>query len=87
MVDKKRRIYYIDHVKFHIDEVLDLGSFVEIEVTDMEDKREVADMQKTCTSYIELLGIDKEDLLSDSYSDMLLEKISNNKLSNSKFID
>ena len=31
VVKKKREIYYIDNVKFHIDEVPGLGSFVEIE--------------------------------------------------------
>ncbi|MEL6276376.1 MAG: class IV adenylate cyclase, partial [Bacteroidota bacterium] len=31
VVDKKREIYFIDNVKFHIDEVKGLGAFVEIE--------------------------------------------------------
>ena len=31
VVDKKREIYFIDNVKFHIDDVQGLGSFVEIE--------------------------------------------------------
>ncbi len=31
IVKKKREIYYINNVKFHIDEVPGLGSFVEIE--------------------------------------------------------
>src|SRR5690349_4868453 len=30
-VRKRREIYYIDNVKFHIDEVDDLGTFIEIE--------------------------------------------------------
>ena len=31
IVRKRREIYYIDNVKFHIDEVPELGSFIEIE--------------------------------------------------------
>src|SRR5690348_3858358 len=31
IVEKKREIYFIDNVKFHIDEVPGLGSFIEIE--------------------------------------------------------
>ena len=31
VVDKKREIYFIDNVKFHIDQVDQLGSFIEIE--------------------------------------------------------
>ena len=31
IIDKKRQIYFIDNVKFHIDEVKGLGNFMEIE--------------------------------------------------------
>ena len=34
IVDKQRKIFFIDNVKFHIDEVMGLGSFVEIEAID-----------------------------------------------------
>src|SRR5689334_7156588 len=35
MVEKKREIYFIGNVKFHIDEVTDLGNFVEIEASNL----------------------------------------------------
>ncbi|HLS30246.1 MAG TPA: class IV adenylate cyclase [Flavobacteriaceae bacterium] len=35
-VDKKREIYFIDNVKFHIDKVKTLGTFVEIEAIDQD---------------------------------------------------
>lgn len=76
VVDKKRKIFFIDHVKFHIDEVQSLGSFMEIEVTDMEDHRSLEEMQKTCKHYMQLLHIDEKDLLAQSYSDMLKERSS-----------
>src|SRR2546423_7439259 len=36
IVDKRRRIYFIENVKFHFDEVNGLGSFVEVEAIDKE---------------------------------------------------
>src|SRR3989344_860785 len=36
VVDKQREIYFIDNVKFHIDTVKNLGTFVEIEAIDKE---------------------------------------------------
>ena len=34
VVDKKREIYFIGNVKFHIDTVESLGTFIEIEAQD-----------------------------------------------------
>ena len=41
VVDKKRSIYFIENVKFHIDEVLGLGYFVEIEAINSENIIEI----------------------------------------------
>jgi len=74
VVDKRRDIYFIDNVKFHIDTVKDLGTFVEIEAIDKEGTIDRNSLQEQCREYLALLGIKEEDLISDSYSDMLLEK-------------
>lgn len=74
VVDKKREIYFIDHVKFHIDEVEELGSFVEIEVTDMNGSKSVEELQSVCEEYMGILQISTNDLLYVSYNDLLLEK-------------
>ncbi len=71
VVDKQRHIYFIDHVKFHIDEVNELGSFMEIEVTDLENNLDLSSMQEDCNKYIQLFKIKPEDLISHSYSDLL----------------
>lgn len=70
-VTKSREIYYIDNVKFHIDEVAGLGLFVEIEACGQpgEDAR----LREQCREYMELFGIRNEDLIEKSYSDLLLE--------------
>jgi len=72
-VEKRREIYFIDHVKFHLDDVKGLGSFVEIEVIDLDRNLSLEKMHDTCTYYMSYLGIGPSDLLSRSYSDMLLE--------------
>ncbi len=75
VVDKQREIYFIDNVKFHIDTVKDLGTFMEIEAIDSDGTIEKDKLLEQCESYLELFAIAKEDLLSVSYSDLLLEKI------------
>ena len=75
IVKKKREIYYINNVKFHIDEVEGLGSFVEIEAGNIKADLSKEDLQQQCEFYMQQFGIRNEDLIRDSYSDMLLEKI------------
>ncbi|MDB5230223.1 MAG: hypothetical protein JWN76_1028 [Chitinophagaceae bacterium] len=75
IVDKKREIYYIKNVKFHIDEVQGLGNFMEIEAgnkTDISKTKEA--LQKQCDYYIEALEIKEEDFIEVSYSDLLLQR-------------
>ena len=74
IVDKRREIYFIDNVKFHLDTVVGLGTFVEIEVIDKTGQADMASLQEQCEHYMQLFGIKAEDLLSHSYSDELLEQ-------------
>ncbi len=73
VVDKQREIYFIENIKFHIDTVEKLGSFVEIEATDDGGKIEKDVLLKQCRYYIDLFGIEARDLISCSYSDMIME--------------
>lgn len=74
VVDKQREIYFIDNVKFHIDEVKSLGSFVEIEAIDNDGTIGKAKLHEQCQNYIKLLNISQDDLLENSYSDMLIKQ-------------
>ena len=76
VVDKKREIYFIDNVKFHIDTVKNLGTFVEIEAIDENETIGKEKLLEQCEHYLELFQIPKENLISVSYSDLLLENIS-----------
>lgn len=71
IVDKRRFIFFIDNVKFHLDEVQGLGSFVEIEAIDLNGNKTEAELLEQCQFYMQLLNIQSADLLENSYSDML----------------
>ena len=72
-VDKKREIFFLRNVKFHIDKVKKLGSFVEIEVFDRKGSVGVAKLGEQCKFYQKLLGIKVKDLVADSYSDLIIK--------------
>lgn len=71
IVRKKREIYYIDNVKFHIDEVPGLGSFIEIEAGNVLANKTENELLEQCRFYLKEFGIKEDDLIADSYSDML----------------
>jgi predicted adenylyl cyclase CyaB len=73
VVDKKRHIYFIGNVKFHVDEVEGLGSFCEIEAIDKQGNIGRDKLLQQCNEYMQLLSIRESDLISCSYSDLLLK--------------
>ena len=68
IVKKKREIYNIEGTQIHLDLVKGLGIFIEFErpITNLPDD------EKVLQGLMEELNIMKEDLLTYSYSDMLL---------------
>ncbi len=74
VVNKTREIYFIRNVKFHVDRVKNLGSFVEIEAFSGKGRKGTADLRKQVRFYQKLLGIKKKDLIADSYSDQILRR-------------
>lgn len=73
VVDKEREIYFIDNVKFHIDRVKKLGSFVEIEAIDEDGTIGEEKLRKQCQKYLSLFEIEQDQLVSHSYADLLLQ--------------
>ncbi len=73
VVDKVREIYFIDNVKFHIDEVEGLGIFVEIEAIDKTGELGQERLLEQCNYYLELFGIKENELIPVSYSDLVLK--------------
>lgn len=73
-VIKNREIYYIDNVKFHIDEVPGLGHFIEIEAGNVLADLQREKLQEQCDYYCAAIGIRKADMIDVSYSDMMLAR-------------
>ena len=71
VVDKWREIYFIENVKFHLDEVQNLGTFIEIEAIQSEENSTEEKLLKQCEFYMKEFHIREEDLISVSYSDMM----------------
>lgn len=70
IVDKKREIYFIGNIKFHIDKVKKLGSFIEIESKSGKMSRNA--MLKQVSHYMKLFGVRNQDLVTHSYSDLIV---------------
>mgnify|MGYP001359785404 CR=1 FL=1 len=73
-VDKEREIYFIGNVKFHIDKVKELGTFIEIEAIDAEGNIGKEKLYEQCRYYLDMLKISPEDMISGSYSDLLIQE-------------
>ncbi len=74
VVEKKREIYFINNIKFHIDTLVQLGTFIEIEAIDENGSIGKENLQAQCEHYLDLFDIRKDDLIAGSYSDLLLNK-------------
>jgi predicted adenylyl cyclase CyaB len=72
VVKKRREIYYIDNVKFHLDSLHGLGDFVEIEASNKNYNITKQKLYEQCNYYVNEFGIKDEDLINVSYSDMIL---------------
>ena len=70
-VSKKREIYYIGNVKFHLDVLEHLGEFVEIEATNIGTDFAIDKLKDQCNFYMKQFEINEVDLVPVSYSDLL----------------
>jgi adenylate cyclase, class 2 len=71
IVDKKRKIYFVENVKFHFDRVEELGTFIEVEAIDSNGSISVEKLTEQCNYYASFFEIAEEDFMEVSYSDML----------------
>lgn len=76
VVEKQRKIYFVENVKFHFDQVKGLGSFVEVEAIDKEGSTGIEKLKEQCNRYIQLFGLTKDQFMAESYSDLLEKKSS-----------
>jgi predicted adenylyl cyclase CyaB len=71
VVEKTRSIYWVDHVKVHLDDVPGLGTFVELEAVDTDGTASESELHAMCTDLMDTLQIPKEGLIDRSYSDLI----------------
>ena len=64
IVDKKRKIYFIDNVKIHFDTIDELGTFVEVEAIDDSGKIEVQELKEQCNKYFSFFGLEQSDFIN-----------------------
>ncbi|MGE0821434.1 MAG: class IV adenylate cyclase [Candidatus Binatia bacterium] len=74
IVDKQREIYFIENVKFHLDTVMQLGTFVEIEAIDRDGILGKEKLRAQCQRFLALFRIVPADLIAVSYSDLLFQQ-------------
>jgi predicted adenylyl cyclase CyaB len=73
IVDKKRKIYFIDNVKFHFDVVENLGTFIEVEAIDSDGKYSIEALKVQCDHYFEFFGLTAINIVDQSYSDLIMK--------------
>ena len=71
VVGKRREIRFVGNVKFHLDEVPGLGAFVEIEAIESAQAGDEAALHAQCEAWRRRLGIEPEDLVAASYSELV----------------
>lgn len=69
-VDKRREIFYLENVKVHIDSVEHLGEFVEIEAAG-DEQADRSRLLAQCRELMQAFHIREQDLVANSYSDLL----------------
>ena len=72
IVEKIRKIYFIDNVKFHFDTIQGLGTFIEVEAIDKSGDIGIEKLKEQCSHYARYFEIRNEDYIAVSYSDLLM---------------
>ena len=72
-IRKKRKIYIFENVRIHLDEVEELGTFIELESVFDPDKSDERLEKKKINRLMELFEINNDSLLSLSYYELIRE--------------
>ncbi|KAL1506698.1 hypothetical protein ABEB36_006014 [Hypothenemus hampei] len=72
-VKKMRHLFIIGQTRLHIDEVENLGDFMELEVC-LEPGQTPEDGDYIAKELMDKLGIQEEDLINCAYADLLMKK-------------
>jgi predicted adenylyl cyclase CyaB len=70
VVSKRREVFMVDRTRIHLDEVDDLGTFIELEVVLTESQMD-SDGERIASDLMDRLGVRREDLIEQAYVDLL----------------
>ncbi len=72
-VEKKREVWYLENLRFNLDTVEGLGAFLELEALAPEEDFREDELVRQCERCLRQMGIEEEDLVTVSYSDLLAD--------------
>lgn len=73
VVKKTREIYSIEKCKVHLDRVVGLGTFLELEMQSLEDELSIRKSRGILNEILEKLNVPTSSMESLSYSDLLIQ--------------
>ena len=69
VVSKRREVFLVDSTRIHLDEVDNLGTFIELEVVLTKSQTD-SDGERIASEWMERLGVRQEDLIEQAYVDL-----------------
>ena len=73
VVEKERKLFWFNNTRIHLDEVKELGNFLELETLVIEGK---TDAEKRFNEIVRLLNLDLSKQIKKSYKNLIAEKTS-----------
>lgn len=70
IVRKRRLLYIVGQTKIHLDSVVGLGSFIEVEVV-LKTRQQIVDGHRIARRFMNDLEVNDSDLVGCSYADLL----------------
>lgn len=71
VVEKKRRLFWFNNTRIHLDKVKELGNFLELETLVLDGK---AEAEKRFDEIVRLLNLDLSKQVKKSYKNLMTEK-------------
>ena len=72
VIKKKRLLYLIDNKRIHLDEVEQLGAFLELEVV-LKSEQDENEGKQIVNDFMKIININEKDLIDKAYIDLLEE--------------
>lgn len=70
-VEKYRQLFLWHNVRIHLDQVINLGDFIELEAV-LSSEEDVQQSRNRVATLLDFLGISPSNLLADSYGDLMV---------------